>query len=294
MFLILFIAFVFCFIKSFTDSDSANKISYFAPVITSVILAISICCSIPELGQTLNMLDNARDLKQYVPLLGDGADEVLNAAEQAVGHSLLPKINRGENLQKAMDSEQSFKTASKLSLIISLIFASLCVYAYKKRNTNRWILLIGFIIVEIFVIRSSVFVMKYAIDGISAFLFGLLKNLDLTGAMIQLGIFVGIPFWVMFYNGIKHLNIDYALGKPTYSTTDLKSTLKNTASAFLSTKSRDYSQRNNSGNRNPLVDNPAEPQSDICTRLRNAKEMYDAGIIDESEFIRIKQNIIQS
>lgn len=247
MFLILFIAFIFCFFKSFTDSDSFNKISFFAPVIASVILAISISCSIPELGPTLNMLDNARDLKQYVPLLGDDADEVLNAAEQAVGHSLLPKINRGENLQKAMDSERSFKSASTLSMIISLIFAGLCGYAYKKRNTNRWILLIGFIIVEIFVIRSSVFVMKYAIDGVSAFLFGLLKNLDLTDVLIRLGIFVGIPFWIMFYNGIKHLNIDYALGKPTYSTPNLKSAFKNIANIFLGITPSDSSQRNNSG-----------------------------------------------
>ena len=82
-------------------------------------------------------------------------------------------------------------------------------------------------------------------------------------------------------------------GQSTSSTPDLKGALKNTANAYLGVKPSDSAQSNNYGNSYPLTGNSVEPQSDITSRLKNAKEMYDAGIIDETEFIRMKQNIIQ-
>lgn len=82
-------------------------------------------------------------------------------------------------------------------------------------------------------------------------------------------------------------------GQPTSSTPDLKGALKNTANAYLGIKSSDSSQGNIYENSHHSWGNPVEPQSDITSRLRNAKELYDAGLIDETEFIRMKQNIIQ-
>lgn len=83
-------------------------------------------------------------------------------------------------------------------------------------------------------------------------------------------------------------------GQPTNSTPDLKGAIKNTANAYLGIKPNDSSQSNNYGNGYPLVDNPAEPKSDVATRLRDAKSLLDTGIIDENEYNRIKQNILNS
>lgn len=84
------------------------------------------------------------------------------------------------------------------------------------------------------------------------------------------------------------------LGKPTDSNPDLVGAIKNYGKAFVGITPDENSSYGFSQSQNLLSGNTLPHENDVSSRLRDAKSLLDAGIVDKEEFERMKRNILNS